>query len=151
MANPVTPYPYIPGYVRRFLLDSPDVQRVLRGGRIGTGPVPDPLVKPYVRVAVSGQVGSTPRARNLLVQVTPWLPADETITNLDADPSTVVWELATTMGQVAAQARNVVIDERTAWRAEWIEGPVELFDQERGPDRGLLYTPIVLQVTVSHR
>ena len=151
MTSPVTPYPYISGYVRRFLLDSPDVQRVLRGGRIGTGPVPDPLTVPYVRVAVSGQVGSTPRARTLLVQVTPWLPADESVTNLGEDPALVVWELATTMGQVAAQARNVVIDERTAWNAKWIEGPVELFDQARGPDRVLLYTPIVLEVTVSHR
>ena len=43
------------------------------------------------------------------------------------------------------------IDANTSWRAEWIEGPVELFDQERGPDRGLLFTPIILQVTVSHR
>lgn len=151
MADQISPYPYISGYVRRFLLDSPDVQRVLRGGRIGTGPVPDPLTAPYVRVAVSGQVGSTPRARNLLVQVTPWLPADESIISLNADPATVVWDIATTAGQVAARARNVVIDERTAWAAKWIEGPVELFDQARGPDRVLLYTPIVLEVTVSHR
>lgn len=147
----VVPYPYISGYVRRFLLDSPDVQRQLRGGRIGTGPVPDPLREAYVRVAVSGQVGSTPRARTLLVQVTPWFPADPAVTGTDKDPALVVWDLATTMGQVAALARNEVIDEHTAWRAEWIEGPVELFDQERGPDRGLLYTPIVLEVTVSHR
>lgn len=149
--KPVTPYPYISGYVRRFLLDSPDVQRELRGGRIGTGPIPDPLTGLYVRVAVSGQVGSTPRARRLLVQVTPWFPAAPAVSGTTEDPSTVVWQLATTMGQVAAQARNEAIDEHTAWRAEWIEGPVELFDQERGPDRGLLYTPIVLEVTVSHR
>lgn len=144
----ITPYPYISGYIRQFLLDHPDVQRVLRGGRIGTEPVPDPVTVPYVRVAVSGQVGSTPRARQLLVQITPWLPA-EPLT--DEDPSLVVWEIATTIGQVAALARNQVIDERTAWKAEWIEGPVELFDKERGSDRALLYTPIVLQVTVSHR
>lgn len=147
----IAPFPYISGYVRRFLLDSPDVQRVLRGGRIGTGAVPDPLTKPYVRVAVSGQVGSTPRARSLLVQVTPWIPEDPNIAQLDADPAVVVWELATTMGQVAARARNETIDEHTAWKAEWIEGPIELFDKERGPDRVLLYTPIILQVTVSHR
>lgn len=147
----VSPYPYISGYVRRFLLNDPDVQKQLRGGRIGTGPVPDPLTKPYVRVAVSGQVGSTPRVRTLLVQVTPWFPADSAVTGTAEDPSMIVWDLATTIGQVAAKAHNVSIDEKTAWRAEWIEGPVELFDQERGPDRGLLYTPIILQVTVSHR
>lgn len=147
----ITPYPYISGYIRKFLLDHPDVQRVLRGGRIGTGPIPDPLTGVYVRVAVSGQVGSTPRARHLLVQVTPWYPADPSVTGTDEDPSMVVWDLATTMGQVAALARNEVIDDRTAWKAEWIEGPVELFDKERGTDRPLLYTPIVLQVTVSHR
>lgn len=147
----VQPYPYIPGYVRKFLLADPDVRRELRGGRIGTGPVPDPLREPYVRVAVSGQVGSTPRARRLLVQVTPWCPADPDVMGTDEDPSTVVWGIATTAGQVAARARNETIDAHTAWRAEWIEGPVELFDQERGPDRGLLFTPIVLEVTVSHR
>lgn len=147
----VNPYPYISGYIRRFLLADPDVQRVLRGGRIGTGPVPDLLTGVYVRVAVSGQVGSTPRARQLLVQITPWFPADPTVTNTTADPSTVVWDIATTVGQVAARARNEIIDDHTAWKAEWIEGPVELFDQERGPDKGLLFTPIVLQVTVSHR
>lgn len=147
----VSPYPYISGYVRRFLLDDPDVQAQLRGGRIGTGPVPDPLTAPYVRVAVSGQVGSTPRARNLLVQVTPWFPADPAVTGTREDPARIVWDLATTIGQVAARARNVSIDANTSWRAEWIEGPVELFDQERGPDRGLLFTPIILQVTVSHR
>lgn len=147
----INPYPYIPGYVRRFLADSPDVQAVMHGGEIGTGPVPDPLTLPYVRIAVSGQVGSTPRARNLLVQVTPWIPADPLVSGLDKDPSVVVWDIATTMGQVAAQTRNEVIDEHTAWKAAWIEGPVELFDLERGPDRGLLYTPIVLEVTVSHR
>ena len=144
----ITPYPYISGYIRRFLLDHPDVERVLRGGRIGTGPVPGVLTAPYVRVAVSGQVGSTPRARQLLVQITPWLPADPLT---DEDPSLVVWEIATTIGQVAAKTRNEVIDEHTAWKAEWIEGPVELFDQERGADRALLYTPIILQVTISHR
>lgn len=144
----ISPYPYISGYIRKFLLDHPDVQRVLRGGRIGTEPVPDPVTVPYVRVAVSGQVGSTPRARQLLVQITPWLPAEPLN---DEDPSLVVWEIATTIGQVAALARNQVIDDRTAWKAEWIEGPVELFDKERGADRPLLYTPIVLQVTVSHR
>lgn len=147
----VNPYPYISGYIRRFLLADPDVQRVLRGGRIGTGPVPDPLTGVYVRVAVSGQVGSTPRARQLLVQITPWFPADPNVTKTTADPSTVVWDIATTVGQVAARARNEIIDDHTAWKAEWIEGPVELFDQERGPDKGLLFTPIVLQVTVSHR
>lgn len=147
----ISPYPYISGYVRKFLLDHPDVQQVLRGGRIGTGPVPDPLTGVYVRVAVSGQVGSTPRVRQLLVQVTPWFPADPDVSGTTDDPSTVVWDLATTMGQVAATARNEVIDEHTAWKAEWIEGPVELFDKERGADRALLFTPIILQVTVSHR
>ncbi|TVS29799.1 hypothetical protein [Corynebacterium sanguinis] len=147
----INPYPYISGHVRKFLLDHPDVKRELRGGRIGTGPVPDPLKGVYVRVAVSGQVGSTPRVRRLLVQVTPWFPADPAVSGTKEDPSTVVWNLATTLGQVAATARNEVIDEHTAWHAEWIEGPVELFDRERGPDRGLLYTPIVLEVTVSHR
>lgn len=147
----ITPYPYISGHVRRYLLDSPDVQQVLRGGRIGTGPIPDPLTGLYVRVAVSGQVGSTPRARRLLVQVTPWYPADPTVTGTDEDPHMIVWDAATVIGQVAAKAHNVVIDEHTAWKAEWIEGPVELFDQERGADRALLFTPIILQVTVSHR
>ncbi|MCK2199196.1 hypothetical protein [Corynebacterium callunae] len=147
----VSPYPYISGYIRRFLLDHPDVQAVMRGGRIGTGPVPDPLTGLYVRVAVSGQVGSTPRVRQLLVQITPWFPADPAVTQTTEDPSLVVWEVATTIGQVAALARNEAIDDHTAWKAEWIEGPIELFDKERGEDRPLLYTPIVLQVTVSHR
>lgn len=147
----VTPYPYISGYIRQFLLVDPDVKKQLRGGRIGTGPVPDPLKGVYVRVAVSGQVGSTPRARTLLVQVTPWFPADPAVSGVKEDPSTVVWDIATTCGQVAARAHNEVIDEHTAWRAEWIEGPVELFDKERGADRAMLYTPIVLEVTVSHR
>lgn len=147
----IQPYPYISGHLRRFLLDSPDVQRELRGGRIGTGPVPDPLTGLYVRAAVSGQVGSTPKARRLLVQVTPWFPADPAVSGTDEDPSTVVWDVATTMGQVAALARNETIDDHTAWKAEWIEGPVELFDQERGADRALLYTPIILQVTVTRR
>lgn len=147
----VSPYPYISGYIRKYLLENEDVKRDLRGGRIGTGPIPDPLKAPYVRVAVSGQVGSTPRARTLLVQITPWFPADPSVSGTAEDPSLVVWAIATTIGQVAATARNVVIDDQTAWKARWIEGPVELFDQERGPDRGLLYTPIVLEVTVSHR
>lgn len=147
----ITPYPYISGYVRKFLAEHPDVQAVMRGGRIGTGPVPGELDRPYVRVAVSGQVGSTPRARHLLVQVTPWYPEDVSVTGSDDDPQMVVWEIATTIGQVAAMARNELIDEHTAWKAEWIEGPVELFDKERGEDRALFYTPIILQVTVSHR
>lgn len=147
----IRPFPHISGYVRKFLLGHPDVVAHLRGGRIGTGPVPDPLTGPYVRVATSGQVGSTPRARQLIVQVTPWFPEDPQITGTVEDPSTVVWEIATVIGQAAALARNVKIDDHTAWRAEWIEGPVELFDQERGADRALLYAPIILQVTVSHR
>lgn len=147
----ITPYPYISGYVRKFLADSPEVKNVLRGGRIATDPVPANLSGLYVRVAVSGQVGSTPKFRQLLVQVTPWFPADVKVSGTTEDPSKVVWDAATVMGQVAARAKNEVIDSRTSWRAEWIEGPVELFDKERGPDQGLLYTPIVLQVTIARR
>lgn len=148
----ITPYPYIPGHVRRYLLDQPEVAEKLGDGRIvAGGSIPDPLTGLHVRVGVTGQSGSTPRARRILVQVTPWFPEDPSVTGTYEDPAMVVWEMATVMGQAAARAKNEVIDEHTAWRAEWIEGPIELFDVKRGPDRPLLYTPITLKVTVSHR
>ena len=146
------PYPYIPGHLRRFLLEQQEVVDALGDGRmVAGGSIPDPLTGLHVRLAVAGQEGSTPRARNLLVNVSPWFPEDPTVTGVWEDPATVVWNLSTVIGQAATRARNEVIDDRTAWRAEWIEGPVELFDKERGADRVLLYTPITLQVTVSHR
>lgn len=149
---PLTPYPYIPGHIRRYLLDQPEVLDRLDGGRIvAGGSIPDPLTGLHVRVAVTGQSGSTPRARRLLVQCQPWFPEDPMVSGTDQDPSTVVWDMATVIGQAAAQAKNEVIDEHTAWKAEWIEGPVELFDVKRGANRALLYTPITLKVTVSHR
>lgn len=147
----VNPFPYISGHVRRYLLDHPDVIEALGSGRIGTDPVPSPLRDIYVRVAVTGQSGSTPRRRQLIVQVTPWLPADPETTDATYDPAEIVWDVATVIGQVGAQARNVTIDEHTAWSAEWIEGPTELFDDERGIDAALLFTPVTFLVTVSHR
>lgn len=149
----MNPYPYIPGHVRRFLLEHPDVVAALGDkGRIQAGgSIPDPLLGLHVRVAVAGQSGSTPRARQLLVNVSPWFPEDPAVTGTLEDPATVVWNMATVIGQAAARARNETIDKHTAWKAEWVEGPVELFDTKRGADRGLLYTPITLKVTVSHR
>lgn len=145
------PFPYISGHLRRFLLEDPDVLDHLHGGRIGTGRVPKPLSRPYVRVAVSGQIGSTPRVRKHLVQVTPWIPEDPEVTGLGIDPAEAVWNLATVMGQATVRARNISIDEHTAWSALWLDGPIELFDTERGEDQALLYTPIVLEVTTGHR
>lgn len=148
----LTPYPYIPGHVRRFLLEQPEVVEALGDGRIvAGGSIPDPLTGLHVRLGVVGQAGSTPRARQILLQCASWFPEDPTITGTGEDPTTVVWNMATVIGQAAAKARNQAIDEHTAWKAEWIEGPVELFDVKRGQDRSLLHTPIVLQVTVSHR
>lgn len=147
----MNPYPYVPGYVRRYLLEQPEVVDALGDGRIvAGGSIPDPLDRMHVRIAVAGQSGSTPRARVLLLNIAPWLPEDPGISGAE-DPALSVWNLSTVLGQAAARARNQVIDEHTAWRAEWIEGPVELFDTKRGPDRSLLYTPITLKVTVSHR
>lgn len=148
----MNPYPYIPGHIRRFLLDQPEVVETLGEGRIVAGGyVPDPLTGLHVRIAVAGQSGSTPRARRLLVNVAPWFPADPEVTGTVEDPAMVVWNCSTVIGQAAARARNEAIDDHTAWRAEWIEGPTELFDTKRGANRVLLYTPITLQVTVSHR
>lgn len=148
----MNPYPYIPGHLRRFLLDQPEVIEALGNGRIvAGGSIPDPLDRLHVRVAIAGQSGSTQRARRLLINVAPWLPEDPSITGSYEDPTVVVWNMATVIGQAAVRARNETIDEHTAWKAEWIEGPVELFDTKRGHDRSLLYTPITLKVTVSHR
>lgn len=145
----ISPFPYISGHVRRYLLDHPDVVEALGDGRIGTGPVPSPLRDIYVRVSVTGQSGSTPRRRQLIVQVTPWLPADPG--DAAGDPMIRVWNVATVIGQALSLARNEVIDAATAWSAEWIEGPTELYDEERGADAALLFTPVSFNVTVSHK
>lgn len=145
----ISPFPYISGHVRRYLLEHPDVVEALGGGRIGTGPVPSPLRDIYVRVSVTGQSGSTPRRRQLIVQVTPWLPADPG--GAVDDPMVRIWNVATVIGQALSLARNEIIDSSTAWSAEWIEGPTELYDEQRGADAALLFTPVAFNVTVSHK
>lgn len=144
------PMPYVPGAVRRWLLDKPEFVALLHGGTVTTRNLPDPLVKPHVLVATVGHVGPDPMLRRLLVQVTPWV-ADRSVTGLPEDPDVTVWNLAATAGELLGRAKNIVIDEDHAWSSVWVDGPVQLYDLERGPDRPLFYAPVRFQIHLRRR
>ena len=144
------PMPYIAGAVRRWLLDQPELVELLRGGTISTRDLPDPLTLPHVTVAVVGHVGPDPMLRRLMVQVTPWVP-DLDVTGFDEDPDVTAWNFAATAGEMLGRAKNVVLDDRHAWSATWIDGPVQLYDEKRGKDSILFYAPVRFQVHLRRR
>lgn len=144
------PMPYFPGAVRRWLSEQPEFKEALRGGRVTTRDLPDPLVKPHVTVQTVDNGGQDPMHRRMLLQVTPWVPGRD-VTGFDEDPDVTAWRLAVTAGELLGRARNQIIDDATAWSASWIEGPVQLYDNERGPDRTIFYAPIRVAVVLRHR
>lgn len=143
------PMPYVPGSIRRWLLDQPSFVDLLHGGKVTTRNLPDPLVKPHVLIATVGHAGPDPMLRRLLIQVTPWA-ADRSVTGLQEDPDVTVWNLAATAGELLGRAKNVIIDDDHAWSATWVDGPIQLYD-ERGKDRPLFYAPVRFQVHLRRR
>lgn len=144
------PMPYVPGAIREFLLNHPAVGELLHGGTISTRVLPDPLIKPHVLVAVVGHQGDDPMLRRLIVQVTPWAP-DSDVSGLDEDPDVTVWKLAATIGEILGRTRNFVLDDNHAWTASWLDGPIQLYDTERGHDRPLFYAPVRFTVHLRRR
>ena len=145
-----SPMAYIPGELRRWLLDRPEFVELLHGGDVTTRHLPDPLTKPQVLIATVGHIGPDPMLRRLLVQVTPWV-ADQSVTGLAVDPDVTVWNLATMAGELLGRARNIIIDDRHAWSANWVDGPIQLYDVERGADRPLFYAPVRFHVHLRRR
>ncbi|MEJ6019875.1 hypothetical protein [Corynebacterium sp. H113] len=145
------PMPYPSGEIRKWLLQHEQFLALLQGGVVNTSEAPpDPLVKPHVTVAVTGHVGTDPMLRRLVVQVTPWAPTCE-VSGLTEDPRVTVWNLAATAGELLGRARNIVLDDKHAWSATWLDGPVELYDTKRGADRPLFYAPVRFQVHLRRR
>lgn len=145
-----SPMAYLPGHVRQWLLDQPEVIALLHGGTITTRNIPDPLTVPHVTVAVVGHAGGDPMLRRLIVQVTPWCP-DSVATGLDEDPDVTVWNLGATIGELLGRAKNIVIDDAHAWSASWVDGPIQLYDEKRGIDRVLYYAPVRFQIHLRRR
>lgn len=144
------PMPYAPAAIRAFLLDNPDFVDLLHGGEVTTRDVPDPLERPHVTVAVVGHAGTDPMLRRLMIQVTPFAP-DSAVSGLDEDPDVTVWNLAAMAGEILGRAKNVVLSDRTAWSATWVDGPIQLYDHERGRDRPIFYAPVRFQVHLRNR
>ena len=144
------PMPYAAGAIRAYLLDEERFTGLLHGGEVTTRDVPDPLVRPHVTVSVVGHVGPDPMLRRLMVQVTPFAPPAE-VSGLDEDPDVTVWNLAATAGEILGRAKNVILSDRTAWSATWVDGPIQLYDHERGRDRPIFYAPVRFQVHLRNR
>lgn len=144
------PMPYVPGEIRKWLSERQEFVDLLHGGKITTRNLPDPLERPHVLVAAVDNVGADPMLRRILVQVTPWAP-DRTVSGLDEDPDVTVWNLAATAGELLGRAKNIVIDDDNAWTANWADGPIQLYDTDRGPDRVLFYAPVRFHVHIRRR
>lgn len=144
------PMPYVPGAVRAWLLKQPEFVNLLHGGQVSTRDLPDPLVRPHVLVATVGHVGPDPMLRRLMIQVTPWAPGRD-VSGLEEDPDVTVWNLAATAGEMLGRAKNVVLDEQHAWSATWVDGPIQLYDRNRGTDRTLYQAPVRFQVHLRRR
>lgn len=144
------PMPYIAGTIRQWLLEQPEFTALLHGGSVTTRDLPDPLTRPHVLVAVVGHNGPDPMLRRLMVQVTPWAP-DAAVSGLDEDPDVTVWNLAATAGELLGRAKNQILDDQHAWSAVWIDGPIQLYDTERGPDRPIFYAPVRFDVKLRRR
>ncbi|MBH5301151.1 hypothetical protein EU799_04745 [Corynebacterium silvaticum] len=145
-----TPMPYVPGEIRKFLLQHEAFTELLHGGKVTTREVPDPLIKPHVTVATVGHVGDDPMLRRLMIQVTPWVPGRDA-SGLDEDPDVTAWNLAATAGELIGRAKNIVIDDEHAWSSTWVDGPIQLYDTERSADKVLYYAPVRFQVHLRRR
>lgn len=145
-----TPMPYVPGAIRQWLATQEAFTALLHGGKITTRDVPDPLKLPHVTVAVVDHGGNDPMLRRLIVQVTPWAPGRD-VSGLQEDPDVTVWNLAATAGELLGRTKNIVLDDDHAWTAKWIDGPVQLYDRERGKDRPIYYAPVRFQVHLRRR
>ena len=144
------PMPYVPGEIRKFLLESEEFTALLHGGAVTTRTVPDPLTLPHVVVAAVGNQGADPMLRRLVIQITPWVPPAE-VSGIDEDPDVTAWNLAAMAGEMLGRAKNKIIDDKHAWSATWLEGPIQLYDTTRGPTRPLFYAPIRIAVHIRRR
>ena len=144
--------PYLPGQVLTYLESDPQLRTYLHGGTLSCREVPDPLGKPHVTVKMVGNQGSDPMLRRVLLQITPWIPARAT-SGINEDPDVTAWNIAMRAGELLAKAKNIHIpgDDRHAWSATWIDGPVQLEETTRGKDRPIYYAPIRVAVHLRRR
>lgn len=146
-------FAYLPGQFRTLLLADAQFNEALLGGSVSCKFVPDPLVKPHVLIQAVGNNGADPLLRKVMIQVTPFVPDDDVLVRAGIeDPADLVaWNLAVRAGEVLGRAKNVVIDDDTAFSASWLEGPIQQYDTERGADRPIFYAPCRFMAHVRKR
>lgn len=142
---------FLPGLIMHYLEQSPELMALLGEEGISTLLPPDPLEGPHISVRAVSQSG-VENVRRTIIQVTPFAPCGEVLARrgIFTHPDVLVDDLAVMASDILSQAKNVVVDEHTAFSVKFLDAPGQLVDTGRGVDRPIVSAPLRFLV-VMHR
>lgn len=144
MSSPVATIPWIPGALRRPLLDDPTFFAAC-GGRLSTILPSEVTFCAQLRVAGNNSLDGTGVAWSPLVQLDGWCAPD-----LDGiDPEMKAWDIAAAGAAVLGRVRNLIYQTMSYSVRRIVEGPLPDVDLSRGESTPL-YRAIVRAELVAH-